>query len=250
MLDENLISQFAAKFFGYGTFDAPVWFVGMEEGGGNDIEQVAKRLAVWKERGCLDLEDLEQYHRDFGVSKFWKQKNPPTQPTWNKLIRLLLAAKSNTASDISLTAVKEYQREQLGKVGGTTCLLELLPLPSPSKKDWWYREWSEHPQLRSRKAYEDWLIADRIHSIRSRIHEHQPAAVIFYGSEYQENWQKIVGGEFERDGTNEIYSCQSEYSFYLFTHHPRGARSKSYWHDHGRYLADSVPTLSHLLRRS
>lgn len=36
MLDSEVLDQFCQQFFGYGELTAPIWFIGMEEGGAND----------------------------------------------------------------------------------------------------------------------------------------------------------------------------------------------------------------------
>lgn len=70
MLDDQLLDDFIQKFRGYGSYEAPWWFIGMEEGGGNDEVELASRLSAWDKRGRLELEDIAEYHREFGVTKF------------------------------------------------------------------------------------------------------------------------------------------------------------------------------------
>ena len=69
MLDRGILRRFVHEFYGYGAHKAPIWFVGMEEGGGRKFEQVAGRLNAWQKRGCMELEDLADYHREFGVTQ-------------------------------------------------------------------------------------------------------------------------------------------------------------------------------------
>ena len=39
MLNDELLEDFMRRFYGYGTFHAPIWFVGMEEGGAVECRQ-------------------------------------------------------------------------------------------------------------------------------------------------------------------------------------------------------------------
>src|SRR4051794_23061661 len=123
MLDEQLLSNFIATFYGYGDYRAQYWFVGMEEGGGDTLEANAARLAAWDSRGRRELEDLVEYHSPLGVSRYTGER-PKIQATWGKLIRILLSAEG--ATQVNPEQVRAYQREHLGREGGENCLLELL----------------------------------------------------------------------------------------------------------------------------
>jgi hypothetical protein len=45
--NDQLIEDFGANFFGYGRTDAPVWFIGMGEGGGGSIDEINRRFIAW-----------------------------------------------------------------------------------------------------------------------------------------------------------------------------------------------------------
>ena len=47
MFNDNLIEDFMNNFFRYGKLFAYTCFIGMEEGGGNTIEDVESRLETW-----------------------------------------------------------------------------------------------------------------------------------------------------------------------------------------------------------
>jgi hypothetical protein len=44
MIDTGRLNDFMHRFYGYGSWDAPLWFVGMEEGGGSTIDEIELRL--------------------------------------------------------------------------------------------------------------------------------------------------------------------------------------------------------------
>ncbi|MBF6569142.1 MAG: hypothetical protein IVW54_09730 [Candidatus Binataceae bacterium] len=53
--NDQLIEDFDANFFGYGRTDAPVWFIGMGEGGGGSIDEINRRFIAWQHRGRRPL---------------------------------------------------------------------------------------------------------------------------------------------------------------------------------------------------
>lgn len=134
MFDDQLLEEYMQAFYGYGNYSGHYWFVGLEEGGGNRVEETVSRIKGWKDRGGKELEDLMERNSIGGGSKFFRD-SPVAQTTWKQLIRILLAAQGGQAT---LTDVKLYQRDHLGRRNDDTCLLELLPLPSPSTNNWVY----------------------------------------------------------------------------------------------------------------
>ncbi len=85
-LNAGLVEEFAEHFYGYGNFSAPIWYIGVEEGGGETAAELSRRFSIWAERGKHELEDLIDYHR--GIEVFdWQSK---VQDTWRPLIRIQL----------------------------------------------------------------------------------------------------------------------------------------------------------------
>jgi hypothetical protein len=116
------------NFYGYGNYRGQYWFIGMEEGGGDSFDEISKRLTVWDRRGRYELEDVADYHIELGIDWPFAEK-PKLQSTWAKLIRVLLSieGRSPTTDEVRL-----YQQRLWARSTGKVCLLELLPLPSPS----------------------------------------------------------------------------------------------------------------------
>jgi len=138
---------FIERFFGYGTWSAPVWFIGMEEGGGASLAEVETRIGTWQARGANELEDLAEFHRAIGVTRHFGER-PALQSTWAKLIRVLFGLRGEAADT---ERVRSYQATQLGRQGSETALVELLPLPSPSTSHWLYRDISDISYLATRE---------------------------------------------------------------------------------------------------
>lgn len=192
-LNDTLLLNFISNFYGYGNYDADVWFIGMEEGGGNSVEEINTRLNAWDQRGRHELEDLADYHAAIGITKFFDGQ-PRSQPTWNKLIRVWFAIRGKSAE---LSAIKSYQAQEFARSSGDTCLIELMPLPSPNINRWIYGESSGLSYLKDRQTYHEMVRPQRIAHIRALITQFQPRGVIFYGMQYQQWWQEIAGVQFK-----------------------------------------------------
>jgi hypothetical protein len=84
MLDNNILQPFMQSFFGYGNLAAPLWCIGMEEGGGKTLNEIQLRLRAWEERGRRPIDDVAEFHRAFGQEQLFRA-NAPVQKTWQCL---------------------------------------------------------------------------------------------------------------------------------------------------------------------
>jgi hypothetical protein len=235
LLDDRLLTEFFQTFYGYGNYSGQFWFIGMEEGGGNSFSEINTRLTAWANRGKNELEDLAEYHNDIGV-RDWFNNKPKLQPTWNKLIRILLSSSGELPTT---EQVREYQKTLLGRLIGDTCLLELLPLPSPSIGKWLYAQYSQLPYLKDREIYKQECIASRITHLQDRINQYQPKVVIFYSLSYQDYWKKIAGVDFHQN-SDKIHTDRSESTLFVMTKHPAAQGVTSdYFHQVGQLIATS-----------
>lgn len=211
MLNSELLLSFADTFYGYGDLSAPIWFIGMEEGGGSE-ENIRKRLETWDERGRRRVEDLARYHEAMGVANLTTGRGIRLQPTWAKLIHFQLAAENAPRENSS---VKSFQGSVWGRDNSRTCLLKLMPLPKRNASEWPYKEWTEEPELWSRSLYFAHFAAKRAAALRALVEGHKPKVVVFYGKsrEFACHWPWIarvrpsdwladsVWPETKRDGT-------------------------------------------------
>lgn len=234
-IDTRLLEDFMHGFYGYGNYQAGYWFIGMEEGGGNTFEEIARRLAIWERLGRNELEDVAEYHFQIGMPHFFRDP-VKLQSTWNKLIRILLSAEGRPTDT---EAVRQYQKNHLGRNGGESCLLELLPLPSPSTHNWLYDQLSGLPMLRSRQSYQNTMIPRRISQIRARIAQHRPQAVVFYGSGYLTHWQRIVPVALQEDPRWGFWTARCSGTVYAVTKHPVATGvTNEYFHTVGKRIAN------------
>jgi len=215
--DDQLLDEFVQTFYGYGRHCGKRWFIGMKEGGGHSFAEVAKRLNAWADRGKCELEDLAEYHRAIG-KPHWFTDPPKLQPTWSKLIRILL---SSDAQIPTTEQVRKYQRDSWGRLDGDTCLLDLLP---------------PLPDLANREGYEQ-CRARRIAHLRRQIREFTPKVVVFYSFGYRDDWQAIaeVGLSQDADG---IYVGRNDSTLFVMTKHPTTPGvTNDYFHQVGRLIA-------------
>jgi hypothetical protein len=213
--------EFVKSKFGYGTWDAPYWFVGPEEAGGADCAELADRLAAWEGlasddedyRGLLNLREYAGAINTNAMDFFGFEAGE--QNTWINLLRLLGQPWEHICPPVWLPIDPAWEREDLaewpllyqreflaqpdvmlpGDEVSRVALLEISPLPSPDTKLWLWRciaaepvEQLQHLQLQSRTTFllaEDGdgltLLRRRMDMIRGQIITFKPRLVIFYG---------------------------------------------------------------------
>jgi hypothetical protein len=212
--DLEKLDAFIRQFYGYGSWDAPLWFIGMEEGGGRKIEELDRRLKAWD--GTEALADLKDYHAALGGTG-WFAERPKLQTTWAKLIRIAMKYEGKA---INGEAVRAYQRDELARRAGTTALIELLPLPSPSLSEWLYATLNV-PSLESRESYQTATLPFRKSAIRTRLERHKPEVVVFYGRGYQAHWEDIAQRPFARpDGYGRFLTAANDATRFVIAPHP------------------------------
>jgi hypothetical protein len=57
-LDDALVDAYVGRFLGHGSFKAPFWFIGREEGGEDDVARIRQKLESWNQKGRPELETL------------------------------------------------------------------------------------------------------------------------------------------------------------------------------------------------
>lgn len=182
-VDSDLLQAFMKGFYGYGSYEAPYWFVGIEESGGNSVGDIVRRLRAWDGRQRPEIDDLQGFHSSAEIEISLTKP----QRTWRPLIQFVLRCKDES---VSKESVCEYQASRLGREGGETCLLELLPLPRPGARAWPYSSWSTLPAVTTYRAYEKAVRAARTETILSRIRQYCPSVVVFYGK--SDFWRNTV----------------------------------------------------------
>jgi hypothetical protein len=233
----DALQAYMASFAGYGDLRAPLWFVGMEEGGGRDVDDLVRRVDAWEVRGRQRLEDLAGFHRAIGMSRHFEAPYP-LQRTWGPLSRVLQASRG---ASTTLSELRHVQATQLGTYGGGAALLELLPLPAPNTNTWPYAALAKHvPALRDRVTYRDTYEHVRLAMLRALIEEGRPRAVICYGLGYRESWTALAGAPLRSITIAEraCYAGEASGSMLLAVPHPVAhGGTNSFWEAVGAVVA-------------
>jgi hypothetical protein len=231
VLPDALVEDYVDKFYGFGTWNAKTWLIGIEEAGGWTEHNIHQRLEVWKQNGSRDLEDAPIFYPASG-NPGWHGASASIQFTWNQLIRMLLVGRGKGDSEAGILT---YQRDRFGQFGGNECILELLPLPSPSTSDWKYGEWSNLRWLKSRNGYQNYVLLNRALALQKRIEEHKPKVVIFYASTWHRLWGLIARGVWTQAIPGKLMTVEhDDISFYV-TRHPR-SETDDYFRQIGVFL--------------
>jgi hypothetical protein len=244
-LNNEILLNRLESFWGFGQYESQYWFVGMEEGGGHEIEEISKRFTTWEKLGSSELIDNYEYHlgiTGYGYERFF-EGNIKLQSTWKKLIRAYLNIE-NPNKNYSADDVKKIQANNWGRKTSNNCLLDIFPLPSPSASKWLYNEWSDLEILKDRSTYKNTLKDKRIKALRRRVLLYKPKVVMYYGigKEYLEIWEEVSGVKFSPKNNFKIFENKSIYlmrkgkTLFAVTYQPSGAWNNQYWNKVGEYI--------------
>lgn len=204
--------------WGYGDLQAPIWFIGMEEGGEHTPEAFNALLDEWAQNGRPNVRDICPGNKST-LNPWFNTDRPRIQRTWGKLIRATLTAKERK---VTLEAIRHYQRFDFARPSGETCLLELMPLPAPNISTWPYADQSDLPSLASRKEYlREWL-PYRTNALANLIKTYCPKIVVFYSLQYFTHWQAVTGKYFSWTQVDFGFNTQWQTTRFFCTKHPTG----------------------------
>jgi hypothetical protein len=176
LTDHELNSLLA--FIGYGTLDADIWFLGMEEAGGGE-ENIRIRV------GFEPVEDCAEAHRKLGVTNLhWGKRK--IQRTWRSMCYIMLALDGHQPRTKN---IRSYQAERLGRIRGNTLLTELMPIPKSKISQCGYEDLL--PQFSSRKDYYEQVKPGRIQYLQGILVKHSPKVVIGYGKAFWSAYKEL-----------------------------------------------------------
>ena len=163
------------RFIGYGNLDAPVVFVGMEEGLPS-VKALSEDL-LFRSR-FAPVMDAELAHRGLAKGPRLFSDKPRRQPTWRVMADVMLhyEAVTFTSDKERARARKSYRATRLGSEGGDSLLMELLPYPNKNKSTWLYSE-----RFPNRDDYVAHVLPERLHLLSTALQEHESRAIICYG---------------------------------------------------------------------
>ena len=231
--NDTLLARYIDTFWGYGSLSAPYWFVGMEEGGGDSWPAFCDGLDRWSSSGAPPLARFRPDVEDL-VGDPWFGDRARIQPYWGRIIRLFLAAEGLPCDT---AAVRRYQIEHLAAPDGDTCLLELLPLPSPSTTHWIYGEHSDLEMLRDRATYRSALVPRRVAALQAMIATHAPRYVVFVGLSYVPYWNTVAGVDLPTRPERPVPSRDGRTRMVISRHPSSFGVTNGYFEQIGRTLA-------------
>lgn len=195
-IHEKPLAHFINCYYGYGSWEAKIWFVGYEEGGGDLPEEVAEKVDyffdTFQSAAEPTLADIRQVYRHVAFRaegpkagvyanryEYRFGANAIKHGVWKNLILFHNGFKNEAVAD-----VLEYQRDVFASPQQKReALIQLYPLPSPHNHAWYY-SWLDMPAfpfLKSRLLYEQYVYPSRIRHLLENIHAYKPEVVLMYG---------------------------------------------------------------------
>ncbi len=121
----------AERSFGFGTWEAPYWFLGPEQGMSKNENELEKRYIAWRNLGSHELDDCIEFHQLLPPKRNkrgkrkdnWHGDPTNTQTTWSRLIQFMIGFGVHGVTDHL-----EYQKRHWGTRAGETCVAELSGL--------------------------------------------------------------------------------------------------------------------------
>lgn len=174
------LCHYAQTFYGFGSWRADYWLIGLEEFGcTKSSDEFTKRYSSWKKNRGRELVDLKNFFSDCQIEETPDWANA----TWQWLHRLCRHA------GLFANGLCEHNRHWGGnrkvrRNSGHVALIEATPFPAPSQNgsDWPYRQfWKKFRFMENSKRARDKFLSARLERIQNRFYKYRPKLVIFYG---------------------------------------------------------------------
>ena len=195
-IEEGLLQHWIDNFYGYGSWDAKIWFIGYEEPGADVPEDLDERLRYFGNvndplpaHGTLcDIRELYRtiaFRNDgpraalFANHFDYRFGNEAIlHGIWKNLIAFVHGYRDEPLPDLIT-----YQRQLFASpIHPREALIPLYPLPSPHNHAWYY-SWLDAPKLpflKHRAQYEAHVYQQRIRTIFRNIEAYRPDVVLMY----------------------------------------------------------------------
>jgi hypothetical protein len=194
-IQEKALKHWIDNFYGYGSWDARIWFVDYEEGGGDVPEEVAEKLNYFYNTHGSNpqptLGNIRELYKQVtfrvdgpkadlftNLYEYRFGKNALQNGSWRNLIAFVDGFRTQKTPDCL-----GYQKNVFAQSSKSNeALLRLYPLPAHNHA--WYYSWLDMPGLgflKSRAAYEEHVYQNRMRSILQNMSMHKPELVLMYG---------------------------------------------------------------------
>ena len=196
LINVETLNHWIENFYGYGSWDAKIWFLRHEEPSGDmpqevadklnffanihhgannptlcDIRQLYKEVRFTPDRSKADVFD-NLYDYRFG-------HNAVQGGEWKDIISFVHGYRNQPLTHPE--NLRDYQKNSLASGANNEALLRLYPLPAHSHA--WYYSWLDLQELdflNSRAAYEAHVYESRIQGILQNVSEYRPKIVVMY----------------------------------------------------------------------
>jgi hypothetical protein len=178
-------------FVGYGNESAPVVFVGMEEGLA-DPGQLDSDL-LYRSSYNNTIMDAEVAHRGLAQGPALFTDSPRAQRTWWVMADVMLHYEGRVPAEKAArsAARTQYRAKHLGRQGGDTLLVELLPYPQTAIDDWLY---AKYKRFATRSEYEARMLGYRLKLLQDVLASHPRRAIVCYGKSYWDKYKRLFPG--------------------------------------------------------
>jgi hypothetical protein len=231
-----MIETYCRTFFGYGHWGAPIWLVGLEEAGDGRFSTLEFRVQQWHQRGCRELEDAPTFYPACGLAQ-WHGPAAQLQHTWSRLLRIIFRARGESVTEESVTESRLLAAQaNWGSITGDICLAELSPIPTKSRSTWLQPVSQLPAELATRADFQQTILPWRLATLRERICQHRPKAVLFYFWKPRHAAEAIAGCKFQPILPEELLGAERAGTRYFITGHPAGGYPDKYFDRLGDYL--------------
>ena len=166
-------------FIGFGRSDAPVVFVGMEEGLA-DWAALDEDLALRSTYSIPVMDLIDAQNEVGGVGAV------PRSPTWDLMADLMVRRHGKALPTIADR--RSYRAYRLGRCDGETLLTELLPYPHPKASDWLYARFGRYA---TRAAYVTAMLPERVRLLQSILGGSQRELIVCYGKAHWFHYESL-----------------------------------------------------------
>lgn len=206
VIREHALTHWVENFYGYGSWDAKLWFVAHEEGSGDQPQEVADKFNFFYKThvpgtsmALCDIRDMYKQVQ-FSISgpraelftnlhEYRFGKHAVLHGWWKNIIAFAHGYRNESIPDLLL-----YQQKELALPSKKReAMIRLFPLPAHNHA--WYYSWLDMPDLtylRTRAEYQEHVYENRIKTILEKMKHHKPEVVVMYGMENINRLKKSV----------------------------------------------------------
>lgn len=215
------------NFVGYGRRDAPVVFIGLEEGL-SQPETLQEQLAI--RAGFAPVMDLKAAHASIpGTARFFDPVRPKCQRTWRPMCDLLLRREDPEHLAPTAQLRGHYQATRLGRTHGETLLTELLPYPHVRADHWVYGD-----RYATRQDYEAALLGERLQLLSTELAAAKRELIVCYGASRWPAFKQLMqltfglgAGDWSTELGGAVQVAESGGTRIVLTHHFSGRQFNS-----------------------